>query len=117
MSDVRTFVLIESDKLRNLQENLKSFYELNEKYEELKKECEHPDKAKCLACGSSALINDEQDVGGSKPMPSSSENVTEKNNSDEASLAKTIDKQTTSLRVSPENLPLTSNIEEWYQIL
>lgn len=100
-TDVKTLVLIDSEKLKNLQNNLKSFYELHEKYEEAKAKLETNQKKD----------QESKYVGGGEPYTSSASKDTLEN---QENMSRNLAKIEQELKPNPSN----QNIEsESYEIL
>ena len=118
MSDrVKTLSLIETEKLRNFQENLKTLYEISEKYDTLSRELDEANEKICPSCENKALLKDKAKsaIGGKKQedVLITPQNATLQNEQNVASVEKVIEQQSRKLAPTPDNV-LTN---EWYQVL
>ena len=120
MSGVKTLVLIESDKLRNLQENLKSVYDLSEKYDTLRHQAEKSKHKKCTSCAlSSENVSKNLAEKHPAPLSNSGENETEKNHTLKEELSHQIQSQQAEMKPNPDidtSVSTTDNCA-WYCVL
>ena len=118
MSGVKTLVLIESDKLRNLQENLKSVHDLSEKYEDLKEQYDNQQGQNCTSCKNSKNIQ-ENEKNISRKNHQDKLSATETNYGLQEQVSKEIDNKESEMRPNPEVSPVSYDKTEtnWFCVL
>ena len=109
MSDVRPLVLIDAEKLRNLQNNLKGFYDLSEECEALKHELEKYRSEKLITPNS-------EKIGGCETSQKQEERtcenkeISQKNKDNSEAVSTLISENNDKLEPTPGNT-------KWYEVL
>ena len=122
MSGVKTLSLIETEKLRNFQENLRALYDISEKYDALLEKYENMAPEKCTSCELLSTSSQKSAKNGKKKSLITHENKTEKDFANVRQIEELIDNQKSALKPNPENSSPSSSLspelnEEWYQML